>query len=174
MVKKFFVIGAIIGCLVPAIALADKYGLDDTAKSAGLPVGLAGENTIEGAAGSIVVSLLAFLGILFFGLVFYAGIKWMTARGNEEAITKAKDTIEAAAIGLVLVAGAYAIASFVLSTLASDQSQQQLSQPQSETCSLNPGGTCISTNDPRFSNSCDTVYSAAKNCAQDEICCKAI
>lgn len=173
MVKKLFTIGAIIGCMLPAVALADKYGLSDTAKYAELPTQVAGQSTVEEAAGTLIQVLLGFLGIVFFFLIFYAGIRWMTARGNEENITKAKDTMEAAVIGVVLVLAAYAIASFVLTALTKDTTQQQLAAPESETCESNLGGACVGPNDPLYQTSCDTIYRAAKNCKQDEICCKA-
>ena len=41
----------------------------------------------------------------------------MTARGEEEKVEKAKDTITRAIIGLIIVVGAYAIWSFIFSNL---------------------------------------------------------
>ncbi len=170
--KKLFVVGAILGCLLPAVALADKYGLSDTAKQAELPAGIAGQDTVEGAVGSVIQVLLSFLGIVFFFLVFYAGITWMTARGNEEKITKAKDMIEAAAIGIVLVLAAYAIASFVLRTLSSTTTTQSTETYQSEKCTSNPGGTCVNSNNPDLGNICDIFYRSATDCLDNEVCCK--
>ncbi len=75
--------------------------------------------TISGIAGKLIGAVLAFIGVLFFGLMIYGGILWMTARGNEEQVTKAKDLITAAVIGLIIVLSAYAITSFIGSTLTS-------------------------------------------------------
>ena len=69
--------------------------------------------TVPTAIGKIVGAGLAFIGVLFFGLVIYGGLLWMTARGNEQQVEKAKDLIVAAIIGLVIVLAAYAITSYI-------------------------------------------------------------
>ncbi|MFH1522455.1 MAG: hypothetical protein ABIE43_01390 [Patescibacteria group bacterium] len=67
---------------------------------------------------SVVISIaLSFLGVIFLVLMIYAGYLWMTARGNEEQATKARNTITAAIIGLVIVLAAYAISYFVISRI---------------------------------------------------------
>ncbi len=68
---------------------------------------------IPGTIGKVVGGMLAFVGILFFILIIYGGFIWMTARGNEQEVTKAKDLIMAAVIGLVIVLAAYAITSYI-------------------------------------------------------------
>lgn len=108
--------------LMPALALAqdpaaDQYGAKTAADAAGLKAQLAGETETPKIVGKIVAAGLSFLGIIFFGLTLYAGLLWMTARGNTEAVTKAKDMLEAAAIGLTLVIAAYAISTFVFKEL---------------------------------------------------------
>jgi len=54
------------------------------------------------------------LGVAYFILMVYAGITWMTARGNEEKIEKAKNIIKNASIGLIIALMAFAIALFVI------------------------------------------------------------
>ena len=63
--------------------------------------------------GSIIGTLLSFLGVIFMVLVIYAGVLWMTARGAEAQVDKAKDILVNAIIGLILVLAAYAITAFV-------------------------------------------------------------
>ena len=60
-------------------------------------------------AGTIIRSALGLLGIIFVGLIVYAGFLWMTAGGNDDAISKAKGYIFNAVIGLVIVLSAYMI-----------------------------------------------------------------
>jgi len=60
---------------------------------------------------------LGFLGIIFLVLIIGAGYSWMTAQGNEEKITKSKDTFKTAIIGLIIILSAYAITYFVFSSL---------------------------------------------------------
>ena len=63
--------------------------------------------------GQIIGVVLAFLGVIFLVLMIYAGLTWMTARGNEQQVTKAKDLMRDAIIGLIIVLSAYAISAFV-------------------------------------------------------------
>src|SRR3989339_740431 len=58
---------------------------------------------VAGAAGFSAV------GLIFFILIFYGGFSWMIARGNEQKVEKAKNTVIAASIGLVIVLASYAI-----------------------------------------------------------------
>jgi hypothetical protein len=77
--------------------------------------------------GQIIGIVLSFIGVLFLGLMIYAGIMWMTAGGNEQLVTKSKDLITSAIIGLVIVIGAYAlttyIGDFILNNSNSSQGQ---------------------------------------------------
>lgn len=63
--------------------------------------------------GRIVGAILAFIGVIFFILMIYGGFMWMTARGNEQQTTRAKELIMAAVIGLIIVLAAYAITSYI-------------------------------------------------------------
>jgi TRAP-type C4-dicarboxylate transport system permease small subunit len=64
---------------------------------------------------SVALMVLAFV---FFGLTLYAGLRWMTAQGNEEMVTKSKEILKAAIIGLVIVTASYALTKFIFSQLA--------------------------------------------------------
>jgi len=77
-------------------------------------MGSVGIGTIAGSAVSVALSLL---GVIFLVLMLYAGYNWMIARGEEEKVTKAKDTITRALIGLIIVVGAYAIWRFIFASL---------------------------------------------------------
>jgi cellobiose-specific phosphotransferase system component IIC len=67
---------------------------------------------------SIIIQVaLSFLGVIFLVLMIYGGYLWMMAKGNEEQVTKAKNLITAAMIGLIIVLAAYAISWFVISKL---------------------------------------------------------
>ena len=63
--------------------------------------------------GKVIGAGLAFIGVLFFILMIYGGFIWMTARGNEQQVEKARDLIAAAIIGLIIVLAAYAITTFI-------------------------------------------------------------
>lgn len=70
--------------------------------------------TPESYIGSILTVIFSILGIVFMLLTIYAGIKWMTAQGNNSQIDAAKDTITRAIIGLVIVIVAYGITYFII------------------------------------------------------------
>ena len=50
-------------------------------------------------------------------LIVYGGFLWMTAAGNDDAVSKAKKIMIAGVIGLVIVLSAFAIASYVVEQL---------------------------------------------------------
>lgn len=103
--------------LFPAFVLAAGYGTDETRKAAGLPDKLLGSSSFPELVGALVSVLLGFLGIVFFLLILYAGFNWMTAQGNSDKIDKSKDTIQSAALGLIVILAAYAITNFVFTEL---------------------------------------------------------
>jgi hypothetical protein len=86
--------------------------LEETAGAAGLP-----KTSITSIVGNIIRALMGALGLIFFILVIYGGIMWMTAAGNEEKIKKAKTLLTSAVIGLLIVLSAYAITSYVVDVL---------------------------------------------------------
>gem|GEM_PF-1152491 len=69
---------------------------------------------------NVVNILLSLLATAFLGLMLYTGGVWVWARGNEEIILRARDTLFRAVLGLVIVLGAYGIAELVF-TLISQQ-----------------------------------------------------
>lgn len=78
------------------------------------PYEAASEFTLAEIIGAAISAALALIGAIFLSLMLYAGYHWMTARGEEEKVEKAKDTINRAIVGLIIVVGAYAIWRFVL------------------------------------------------------------
>ena len=104
--------------IFPAMTLADtaKGKLEEIGTTNG-PYAPADATTVSVIIGTAVSAFLALLGVIFMVLMLYAGYHWMTARGEEEKVEKAKDTITRAIIGLIIVVGAYAIWSFIFSNL---------------------------------------------------------
>ncbi len=92
----------------------DNTGLDTTAKEGGLDTN---QKSLPTLIGKVIGAGLSFIGILFFILMIYAGFTWMIARGNEQEVTKAKEMLNAAIIGLIIVISAYAITKYIGSTL---------------------------------------------------------
>jgi hypothetical protein len=67
----------------------------------------------------VIKAFLSLLGIVFIVLIIHAGYNWMTAGGDEAKVTKAKDEITRAIIGLIIIITAYSITYFVFKALDS-------------------------------------------------------
>ena len=97
------------------------YALDITPNlqqaATGAEYGTVTENTIPQMVGQIVRITLSFVGAIFFILIIYSGIQWMTAGGNEDKVTKARTRLINAAVGLAITIAAYFITWFISTTL---------------------------------------------------------
>jgi len=116
--KVLFCLGLVVVTLSLAghlVSAADDYGLGDTVKAAG--TGIKKIDSIPNLIGRIIQLVLGFVGTIFFLLMVYAGILWMTARGNEKTAEKAKEMIFQAIIGIVIITAAYALTTTVLGAI---------------------------------------------------------
>lgn len=66
---------------------------------------------------NIGIFVLGISGSVILLIFFYGGMLWMTARGKSEVITRGKDAMVGAVIGLIIILGAYAGVNLVLSVL---------------------------------------------------------
>lgn len=115
--------------------------LDSAAGNTGLT------KDLEGSVGNVISAVLSIVGTIFFALTVYAGIRWMTARGNEEEVTKAQEIIKAAVIGLVITMAAYAITAFVTGRLSSGgaNNNSPFCLTAEGACVAGGGGACSGT-----------------------------
>lgn len=89
-------------------------GLDQTAAKTVLDQKVGSSaNFFQTLAGKIIGVVLSFVGVIFLILTIYAGITWMTAEGNEQKVSEAKDLLINSIIGLIIIFAAYAITAFV-------------------------------------------------------------
>ena len=91
--------------------------LDNVTKIVGNIYKTANKNTVTEYIGLAVSVFLSLLGVIFVGLMIYAGYNWMTAGGNEEKVSEAGKTIKWALIGIIVLIGVYAIWHFVFKRL---------------------------------------------------------
>lgn len=120
---SFVFISAIFSLIIPFSALHAEEIIDNPLtglnESAGQVTAYSNQlanpddNFLATRAGQIISVALSFVGVLFFILMIYAGILWMTAAGNEQQISKAKGLMMNAIIGIVIVLSAYAITAFL-------------------------------------------------------------
>lgn len=95
-------------------------------------------------AGTVIRVGLSMVGLIFLILMVYSGFRWMLARGNEEHVTKARNSVIAAAIGFAIVVGAYAL-STVAARLITSVSTGDSGSPASTGGALagDPLGCCL-------------------------------
>lgn len=120
MKKILFLLLFISVLVIPVAASAQFTAAKGELDTIGKGANLSGDLT--GKTGILVVVLqgaLSLVGTIFLLLTVYAGFLWMTAQGNEEKVTKAKDIVTQTVIGLAITLGAYAITAFVTGKLAS-------------------------------------------------------
>lgn len=89
------------------------YGAEKTAPLLGFNPG----TNIYGILATGASLVLSMLAIVFFAFMLYSGIRWMTARGNEELAEKAKTTLINATLGFTVVSLSYALTRFVFAAL---------------------------------------------------------
>ncbi|MDO8669468.1 MAG: hypothetical protein Q7K65_04200 [Candidatus Buchananbacteria bacterium] len=109
---------ATVAALSPVSVLADdtiQGGLDSL--KLGAPELPSGTTDLKLVIGQIIQIFLGFLGVIAVVLIIYAGWLWMSAGGDSAKVTKAKDYIKNAIIGIVIILAAYIITSFVLTQL---------------------------------------------------------
>ena len=119
-IKSFLVGLAMISVLAPVSTLALDLG-SGSAKAAASKAGYgaATDTTLAENIGSAVRLVLSLTGIIFTGLMVYAGFLWMTAKGDEAKVEKSQEIIKAAIIGWVVTVGAYSITDFVVPAILS-------------------------------------------------------
>jgi len=115
MIKKI-ILALFVGILLamPVWAASD-YGLKKTGGALGYNTN--STVTIQSTFLSWLKTALGFTSIIFLGFTLYSGLRWLTARGKEDLITRAKESLEGAIMGLVIISLAYAITNFVLGAM---------------------------------------------------------
>lgn len=81
-------------------------------------------STLPGAIGSVISMVLAFTGLVLLVIMVYAGVLWLTAGGNEDQVSKAKQLIKNAIIGMAIALSAFVLTNFIVSSLIGVLNQQ--------------------------------------------------
>lgn len=122
-IKKIFVVIIIFSFLFPGLAsagLLQGEAIGDLAEhsSAFTETSKYDKSASLGNLTRVVIEgFLSLLAIIFIILIIIGGYGWMLAGGDEAKVTKAKDTIRRAIIGLIITVSAYAITYFVFNAL---------------------------------------------------------
>lgn len=112
--KKIFFLGITLGIFLFFIFSnfvfgQEFYGATESAKK----IGLKTDTDLVNLTGNLLGVIFSFISVVFFILIIYSGILWMTARGNDQQTEKAKEIIIGAVAGVILIVGAFAITNFV-------------------------------------------------------------
>lgn len=118
-----FIFLAVFGLVALSAALpaqADQSLLNSQIglNSAGQVYGNTTPEDIRITIAKIINLVLEFLGVIFIGLMIFAGFQYMTAGGNEEQTKKAVGLIKNAVIGLLVILMAWAITRFTIRQLS--------------------------------------------------------
>lgn len=104
--------------IVHAELAEDWSGLSDTGEAAfGAPVEASKKDISLFIGGYIIAPILGLVGFIFFTLMIYGGILWMTAAGNGDQIKKAQEILKNGFIGLIVIVTAYAVTNAVLNAV---------------------------------------------------------
>jgi len=76
-----------------------------------------GSDTPTELIGTIINAVLGIVGSLALAMFIYGGLIWMTAAGNQERVTKGKNILIWATIGLAVIFSAYVMVRFVFSSI---------------------------------------------------------
>lgn len=109
---SFLFLSSAIFSVNAAYDFSKNSGISEIAPKIGYEVG--SEKTPEYYIGNILSIFFSFVGIIFFILTIYSGIKWMTAQGNTSQVSQAKDILIKAVVGLIICLLAYSITFFVV------------------------------------------------------------
>ncbi|PIR47459.1 hypothetical protein COV06_03305 [Candidatus Uhrbacteria bacterium CG10_big_fil_rev_8_21_14_0_10_50_16] len=76
-----------------------------------------GSRSIPQLIGFVIQAVLGITGSLALAMVIWGGFLWLTAGGKPDRITKGRDTLIWAVIGLAVIFAANILATFVINTL---------------------------------------------------------
>jgi hypothetical protein len=104
-----------VSCLATDAKTKFELGLKNTGQAIGYTQTDVNEasQSLPQRIGKVIQIILTFLGVIFLALMIYAGYVWMMAKGNEQLLTKAKNTIITAITGLIVVLAAYALTAII-------------------------------------------------------------
>ncbi len=144
MYRIVIILATLVLGIVTPYGVSAKKTLDDAPAALDVVVKKTGiqKTDVATTTGTIIKNTLALVGLLFFILMVYAGIKWMLARGEEDEVTKARETIFGAVIGLAIIISAYAITNFITERVIEQQNSSFLpTSPDSQ--GDEPLGCCV-------------------------------
>jgi cytochrome bd-type quinol oxidase subunit 2 len=112
--KKIYnsIVGAFLLGTLPGSVFA-QTGIEPTM----MPTNLPSETEFGKLLTQIINWALGLVGLIAVIMLIYGGFRYLTAAGNDESVSKAKNTIMYALIGIVIIILSYAIVSTITRAL---------------------------------------------------------
>ncbi len=116
--KKLLIIFVLVFLLSPLffVNAACLAGADPGTECLSNPLG---DNvSIPSIIGNVINAILGLVGSLALAMFIYGGFVWMLSAGSQEKVTKGKNILVWATIGLVVIFSSYAAVKYIILALA--------------------------------------------------------
>lgn len=110
-------LGIVLGLSALAPTAGQAQATSFSIESIGSQIGL-GNADLKTTIINIINLALGLMTLIAVVMIIIGGFTWLTAGGNEEKVDKAKKTISAAVVGMIIIILAWAIVLFVARTTA--------------------------------------------------------
>ncbi len=111
--------------------------LDKTAE----PTGIEKEDVTEVLA-RVIKTLLSIAGLIFFILMVYGGMVWMTAQGNDDRVEKGRKIVTQAVIGIAIMAASFGATNFIQKRVVEQQTSRSSEEKARTKLDEGPGVCC--------------------------------
>jgi hypothetical protein len=115
--KKLFLVLFLLLLILPQISLASCPTATQGGDGTEFCNPLGATTDIPTLAGRIINAVLGIVGSIALVMFIYGGFVWMTAAGNQEAVTKGRNILIWATVGLIVIFSAYALVNFVFKAI---------------------------------------------------------
>ena len=88
------------------------------------------QTVLPTAIGNFIRLILGFAGVILLVIITYASFLWLTARGNEDQVTKAKTWMKNGIIGLIITLLSFSITSFIVGQITASLQSSTLNRIQ--------------------------------------------
>lgn len=156
MFKKILMVLAIISFSFFSVSASQAwdYGLEDAGKGGGYKTS-GSESELLTIVNTSVTIGLSLIAVVFLAMMFYAGLRWMTARGNEELVEKARNALIAGAIGFIIVVASYGISTFIFDSMLTKSAN-----------TISTTECCCDITKGKGQGECKTIYTSKDKCTQ--------
>lgn len=121
---NFFITNFVVAATDNTIATMDDYinpvgkrVFGDSSNVSDKRLEVVVQNVVGAIANDVVKQVLSVVGILVLVLFLYAGIQYILAAGNSDAVKKANKTMKYSVIGIIVVFTSYIIINFIFAVL---------------------------------------------------------